>query len=221
MDKPKIILFDIDHTIFDTDVFRKIIYKKLSKKLNLKYDDFFLELIKKSEKITINKKKYFDPDFFLKTLTYITNSKLKPDDLGSEFWDESNFEQAIYPEVTSTFNQIKKNKNISIGIFSRGETKFQKRKIEILKESLDKKHVYIFANKLEEINMIINKYKDYQILIVDNLLEVLEFSKKVSKRITTVYIKRLSSLDKVNQNIFKPDYEINNLEEVISIVKNN
>lgn len=221
MNKLKIILFDIDHTLFNTELFRKIIYKKLCKKLNLNYNDFFLGLIRKSEKITINKKKYFDPDFFLKTLTYLTNSKLKLNDLKSEFWDESNFEKAIYPEVTSTLNQIKKNKNISIGIFSRGGTKFQKRKIKILKENFDEKHVHIFANKLDEIEKIINKSKGYKILIVDNLLGVLEFSKKVNKKIITVYIKRLNTLEKADQNIFKPDYEITNLRGLSSIINSN
>ena len=169
MNKPKIILFDIDHTLFNTDLFREIIYKKLSKKLRLKNDDFFLKLIKKSEKIAINKKKYFDPDFFIKTLIGLANSKLKTDDLKSEFWDESNFEKAIYPEATSALNQIKRDKNISIGIFSRGQTKFQKKKIEILEESLDEEHVHIFINKLDQIGKIVNRYKDHQILIVDNL----------------------------------------------------
>ena len=178
----KIILFDIDHTLFDTNVFRDIIYKKLSKKLKLKYNEDFLKLIKKSEKITINKKKYFDPDFFMKTLINLTNSKLNQDHLKPEFWNNSNFEKSIYPEVISVFNEIKKNKNVLIGIFSRGETKFQKKKIEILEDNLADEHVHIFINKLDEIDKIVSKYKDYQVLIVDNLLRVLEFSKKFSKK---------------------------------------
>ncbi len=216
----KIILFDIDHTLFDTNVFRDIIYKKLSKKLKLKYNEDFLKLIKKSEKITINKKKYFDPDFFMKTLINLTNSKLNQDHLKPEFWNNSNFEKSIYPEVISVFNEIKKNKNVLIGIFSRGETKFQKKKIEILEGNLADEHVHIFINKLDEIDKIVNKYKDYQVLIVDNLLRVLEFSKKFSKKIITVYIRRLSSWDEVDRNIFKPDFEIKNLRELLTIIKN-
>ncbi len=215
----KVILFDIDHTLFDTEKFRETTYKKLAAKLKYNNDREFTRLAREAEEITVRAIGYFDPSLFIKNIIELAESNLKTGDLEKEYLKKDNFEKAVYSEVLPTLRRIKKINNISIGILSTGETKFQRRKVEVLKELLSEEHIHIFVNKLTEIDKVINKYKNFEIYIVDNLLSVLELVKKVAGYVKTVYVRRSDLLEKSGRENFTPDVEVKDLRGILSFIK--
>ncbi len=94
----KIVLFDIDHTIFNTISYRENLYKNLAREIGVDVDNF-----SKAAKIAYaNLRKttyYLDPPVFLKTILNqsknLTNLKI----LESVFWDKNLYESCIYPDT--------------------------------------------------------------------------------------------------------------------------
>lgn len=219
MKQKKIILFDIDHTLFDTEKFRQFAFEKIAIKLKQNYDKKFISLTKEAEGIAIQALGYFDPEFFMTTLLELIQSNRNLDYIKSNFWENENFEKAIYSEVVSALGKIKSIDNVSIGILSTGETKLQRKKVEILKESLSEEHVHIFVNKLMQLHNVLNKYKKHEVFVVDNLLAVLELAKKINSDVRTVFIKRLESQKSKLKTSFIPDLEIKTLDELVPLIE--
>src|SRR5688572_29377287 len=130
----KIILFDIDHTIFDTILYRERLFENLAK--ILEHDAEELYKIAQGAYAKIRKAKpYLTPDIFLEDILAHTKKFEKQNDVQSVFWNKQLYESCIYPDVAKAFSYISKA-NIPIGIFSTGDTAHQKIKIESLKEYL-------------------------------------------------------------------------------------
>ena len=218
MNKQKIILFDIDYTLFDTDKFRDIGYKKLAKKLKLKFDKSFKNMIKKAEEISHREIGFYDPNVFIKNVIELSGSNEDIGNLKIEFWRKDNFERSIYQDVWIFLDELSGNNNILIGILSTGESKFQRKKIEALKEVFTEEHIHIFINKLIEIKNVLDKYSNYDLFIADDMTSVLELAKKLRKDVVTVYVNRPKRWESKDLGGFRPDYEIKNLRNLPSII---
>lgn len=221
MKKPnKIVIFDIDHTIFNSTMYRSSLFANLAKGLG--YD--IKKFSEKAHGAYKNMRKshyFFTPDLLLKT---ILSPWKKPEDLvkaQSIFWEKLLYESCIYPEVKDVFTYLSENK-IQIGIFSTGDLAHQKIKIESLKDYLDENHVHISPNKLTVIKDTFRTYKKYQTFLVDDYPQILETAKKHHKNIFTVFIRREESnlLLTIPDN-FKPDATITDLHQLIDIIKAN
>lgn len=155
MDKPKIVLFDIDYTLFNTDVFKETQLKKHS----------------------------------------------------------------VYDEVHSVLENL--SKVAELGIFSEGETDFQKTKLNKtdIKKYFKEKYVHIALNKKDEIRNIMDKYSNKQLFLVDDKLTILYELKRVLPSIFTIWVKRgIYAKNQKNIKGFKPDYEIKNLRDLPAII---
>ncbi len=155
LSKKKLILFDIDYTLFDTDTFKKTKLRK----------------------------------------------------------------HVLYKEVKEVLEKV--SKFASLGIFSEGDLDFQKTKLlkTDIKNYFKEDFIHIMIKKDDEMQKIIAKYKDKMVFLVDDNLDILYKTKRLSPSIFTVWVKR-GKYAKYQKPIdgFKSDAVIKTLQELISIV---
>lgn len=218
----KIVLFDIDYTVFDTHAFRANLYALLVEKLKYRQKDTFFDLAKKIEKETREKEGYFKPLTFLNLLKEYTKTKLSFKELEDIFFDESLYVESLYEDARSVFQELVMKRNIQINIFSTGEKKFQMQKISSLRDMLMVDNLHIFVDKLKKLKDVLKEYEEYHIYMVDDYPTVLKEAKKFNKNITTIWINRDTKLeDKGFIKSFKVDHVIKSLEDLIPLVTKN
>jgi len=158
----------------------------------------------------MNKKKFvlFDIDFTLFDTRTFKNSQLT--------------RYTVYVEVMSVLEKL--SKIAELGIFSKGESEFQKTKLA--KTGMEKffkdKNIHIFIDKDVNLINVLGKYRDSGIFIVDDRLEILYSAKKHMEQVFTIWVKRGWYAE--NQKPisgFTSDAEVENLSEVVRIVQSN
>ena len=153
--KNKVILFDIDYTLFNTDIFNETKLQKYS----------------------------------------------------------------LYEEVKEALNNL--SKIARLGIFSEGEIRLQKTKLEStnIADYFQNDLVHIMTRKDDEMEDIITRYTDTALFLVDDKIDILYKTKKLFPSVFTVWIKR-GKYAKSQKPIdgFEPDAIIKTLQEVIPVV---
>lgn len=126
-----------------------------------------------------------------------------------------------YEEVT----QVLKNLSgfVRMGIFSKGEAQFQKTKLEKtgVAKFFKEENIHIFDDKDINLKKIIDKYKDSEIFLVDDKLEILCSAKMYLKQVFTIWVKRGEYAE--NQKPisgFIPDATVTNLNAIINLILN-
>lgn len=211
----KVILFDIDYTLFDTAAFRERLFNSilgvleqkasLSGNLQVMYDEVSKEL------------GYFNPKVFSEKLA----KKIKREDdakiIKEAIFAEENFKGGLYKESLNVLEQL--SKIAIIGIFSRGHSEFQKKKIDAITHLLDTKHIHIIVDKHVSLPKIIKRYKNENLYLVDDALDVLYAAWKLKNEIVTIWVKRgRFALDQKPIAGFKPSAIVENLEEVMLVI---
>lgn len=217
----KIVLFDIDDTLFDAEKFRQKILRQVIKTVGYKKGTDNIE--KKLQDIYIASRRltgFFNLNLFIKDLIRELNIKTKPRILASLIFKESLFRDNLYKEAKEILNILSKKKLLRIGIFSRGYKNFQIKKIKEVENLLHKEHTHIFIFKDKKLPSIIEKYKKHKLYIVDDILKILYIAKSLNKNVYTVWIKRGRFVE-TQEPIpnFSPDATITNLREVIQLIK--
>ena len=138
----KIIFFDIDRTLFDTDSFLENFYQKLFIKFNIesKYKDTLIDLYKESKADG-----YFNPQIFLEKISKKFNIEINT--IQTLFWDQKLIDKYLYQDTDILLQLSTKTR---MGVFSKGDSKFQKIKLTKFKTILNKNDIYIFPNKIEK-----------------------------------------------------------------------
>lgn len=215
----KIVLFDIDYTIFNADKFREEIYSSLAELFGKTYDEAFIELTKQAESYAKKIVGYYDPKTFLLFLKKETHSPVSLEELERILWDDKKIASCLYDDVEDVLQALSKNEDILLGTLSTGETYFQSKKIEILESFFEKEYIHIFANKVENLFQTIQKYESQKLFIVDDLPQILSEAKLISKSVTTILMKRMKKHEKHEDKItMQPDFVISDLSELLSIV---
>jgi hypothetical protein len=131
-------------------------------------------------------------------------------------------ENKAYEDVRRVLESL--NVFATLGIFSKGEAQFQKTKLEKtdLVKFFQERDVHVFDDKNINLIQTIGKYKNSKVFLVDDLLSVLFSAKKNAKKIFTIWVKR----GRYAQNQkeipgFTPDAQVENLSEVVRIVRSN
>lgn len=131
-------------------------------------------------------------------------------------------EHKIYSEVRQVLDSL--SVFATLGIFSKGESEFQRTKLEetgILR-LFKEENVHIFDDKDVNLIQVINKYRDSKIFLVDDKLGILYSAKKHMPKIITVWVKRgWYAQNQKEIPGFIPDAEVENLSEVVRIVQSN
>lgn len=211
----KLILFDIDNTIFDSTSFRKDVFRKVSKTLRGMGTKKTVKEVERMVDDLIEKYGFFDPEMFVQLLKHLsTKDKRK---IKAIYVDTKGLKNFLYKE---TVELIAKFTEIGeVGVLSQGRTKFQLAKIASIHNHFHKKRIHIVENKKAEMVTILNKYSSYSVYYIDDLLTMLEKAKEVRSDITTFWIKQ-GMFAKKQESIFKPDVEVTNLTEVYIFIKN-
>ncbi|MGA2967659.1 MAG: HAD family hydrolase [Candidatus Levyibacteriota bacterium] len=201
--KNKIVLFDIDHTLFNTATFVDNVYKVHA---NLLSKEAFYKVM---EEVRIGLDQTLEEEGTIKA------------SIVKALWDQVNLASNLYEETPDVLELL--SKQSTLGIFSKGDERFQKKKLESILHFFDEKDIHIVSNKYKILPDVINQYNDHEIIIVDDVLDVLYQAKKLSADVFTVFIKRPVYYETYLANQkpikgFTPDATVTNLREIIPIV---
>jgi phosphoglycolate phosphatase-like HAD superfamily hydrolase len=139
----------------------------------------------------------------------------------TKFFKESNLtKHKIYDEVAGVLDEIREIGDL--GIFSKGETKFQKEKLKKtgISKFFKKDNIHIFEDKDNNIVDVIDSYKNYRIFLIDDKLSILHMAKKHNNSVFVIWVKR-GPFAKTQGSIlgFSPDARVENLSEIVKIIK--
>ena len=205
--KGKIILFDIDGTLFDSSSFINDFYKNISAKFNLVSDD--IATMQKFYEENKKKNGYFLPGIFLDKIAHNFPS-LDLGLLNKIFWNIDLFEENMYKD-TSLIRDL--SKVAVIGIFSKGDSDFQKQKLTFFGDLLDGDNVHVFPNKIDKVSEVLRRYEDFQTYLIDDQNEVLIKAKELFPDTYTILIDRNNSKKKAKNTI-----KIKSLNDLKSII---
>lgn len=196
-----ILFFDIDRTLFDPESFLNDFYSSLSMKFNL--TDESLDEIKSLYKQVKLEMGYFYPSLFLDKIRN-SFSNITSSNLHSLFWDEL-IQENLYSDTDQI---IELSKVVQIGILSKGDEKFQREKLKNFKDLISDENLYIFQNKIENLQKVFDKYKDFNIYFVDDEIDVLEKAKENSNVFTILIdrkksMKKSDKIDEIIENLYQ------------------
>ncbi len=203
--KTKLILFDIDRTLFDPSSFLNDFYENLYKNFDLSQNE--IETIKMLYEENKKENGYFYPDQFLNKVKE-SIEKIDKQKIEETFWNVDLFSKNLYKDtpILSDLSKLAK-----IGIFSKGDLDFQIKKINLLKKYLDEDKINIFKNKIEKIEEVLEKYNDYEIYFVDNEIEILNKIRTINSDIKCILIEREINTEDSDIIVIRSLEEIKNL----------
>lgn len=215
----KIILFDIDHTLFDTTLYQSICYQRLLEITGFTNKDKFLAACKAIYS-QLRKNSNFKEAAFVDALTVELNLNHDHQELIDVFNDRKIIDRSIYADADRELEKLAKTNTI-LGIFSAGLMRLQRAKIELLLKHFSQEHIYINeVDKKQDIPRITAIHKNDDVFVIDDLTDVLYSLKSQSPLINTIQIKRDGWYEraKIAPSDFRPDYEIMSLEELQKII---
>lgn len=124
---------------------------------------------------------------------------------------------SLYDEIASLLKDL--SKTAMLGIFSQGELEFQKNKLKetgIDKHFIDE-YINIVESKVDTIESVIDKYKNYEIFLIDDRIDNLEMAKGHDRNVKTVWVKRGPFA--TGETKFIPDKSISDLKQLLDYVK--
>lgn len=128
-------------------------------------------------------------------------------------------EYKLYAEVK---NVLEKMKDFAeIGIFSEGENDFQKNKLKktFIHSHFEENNVHIFLAKEDNLEHVLGKYAGREFFLVDDKLTVLYNAKMLMPSVVAIWIKRGPFAESQKElEGFRPDAEIKNLSDIVSII---
>jgi FMN phosphatase YigB (HAD superfamily) len=215
-----IVLFDIDHTLFDAAKYRKRMLEIMAKHIELEDKEKVYQTMEKQYMAHREKIGYVDLEFMLQEI--ITELKIKADIakiLSAVLDDEASYEEAIFEETIEVVEILAKQENLVLGIFSAGREAHQLRKIKKFAHVFSQEHIHIFKMKDQELPQVMEKYKDDTVVLIDDVLAILYKAKQLHNNITTIWVKRgrFAENQKTVEH-FTPDYTVYNLKEIVSIL---
>jgi FMN phosphatase YigB (HAD superfamily) len=214
-----VVLFDIDYTLFDKDLFLDSLYGSIGNLFGISIDGMKRVGNAAYEECT-SEFDHFEPKYFSQKIAEGLGKMQFLQKIENEVLNKYNSPGSLYSETLKTIEEI--SEVARIGILSKGQSVFQRNKIYKFKNLLDEDHIYITDDKYKTLLNIINKYKGIKLYLVDDLLDILYSAKKLKSDIVTVWVKRgIYAQNREPIPGFKPDVEVENLSEVVKIVKSN
>lgn len=201
----KIIFFDIDKTLFDREKYLGDFFKILQSELGLSRDE--VDEIGEYYQEIKNEYGYFSSEAFLARIYKKfphTNAKL------DYYFSQENLDNFLYDD-SKILHEIK---DARIGIFSKGDTKFQRAKVKKFGDLIEEDLIYVFHNKLEKVQQVIDQNADSKLIFVDDNIAVLVAAKEYNENVKTILIDRINEYAEVNSI----DFKISSLSDIIQIL---
>lgn len=217
MKTDKVVLFDIDYTLFDTERLRKNLYERLADVLGLTKEEIEEIGQRIYEEIT-SPTGYFNPEYFVKEMAKRVNREEKKRDIEQTIWDKRNFEGNFYKETEKVLKAL--SGFCKVGIFSKGYDRFQRAKLTAIAHFLEKEHVHITVSKHSMLPGLLMRYKKSKLYLVDDAIDVLAAAKKLNDHVFVIWVKRGKYAKAQKQTAgFTPDAQVLDLRAVVDIVK--
>lgn len=162
--KNKILLFDIDYTLFDTDIFRGTSLKEIALRCNLdgkRVREFYAEYRKGDQNPAGINMKHF-------TEQIGKEFNLSPEFLFSIVMDTQKlYLDSLYPDAVATLALL--SKEYPLGIFSQGYREFQENKLRQcgIMPYFKKEYIFIFPDKT--LSSVLNTLPENAVIIEDKL----------------------------------------------------
>jgi len=213
--KSKIILFDIDYTLFDTGLYRDKVFQQLCQLIGFSSQEEFFKIAMQTYD-EVRKGMYFDPKLFTHHLLTHISTPISAENLEKIWWDKNILISSLYNEVEGVLQKLK-DKSFVLGIFSSGHTTLQPAKIDIITKYFNGKHIHIHPFKDDLIPEILTKYSTQELFVVDDFPLVLEKLQSANKNVYTIWIQR-GRIAEENMIVgFHPNKTIKNLSEIPSL----
>lgn len=213
-----IILFDIDHTLFNTEKYKEQAFANVSKVFP-KISEQEVRKIEEDVYIKMREVGVFHPVRFAKSLISRLRKKEKLHGIVAILEDKNLIESCMYADVREVLESLQRE-GFRLGIFSSGDTQLQRKKINELRHFFSQVDVHIYPLKDIEIPHILSQYNAMQVIVVDDILRVLEEVDRENKDVVKVWINRRKQIyQNGDANHFKPHYTIHTLAEMEDIVK--
>lgn len=215
----KIILFDIDHTLFDASLYRKLMFNLITDYIEFEDRE---RLDKSLEEIYFSHREkigYFDLEVMLEDLAKELDIDLNVAELfEAVLMDEASYEKAVFDETVEVLQELSQNKDFRIGIFSGGREEHQLKKIEKFKHFFHEEHIHILRMKDKDLPHIMKQYEHDTVVLIDDILQILYNAKKFHPNMTVIWMKRGRLADQQKIEEFEPDYTVTNLREILKII---
>jgi len=215
----KVVLFDIDYTLFDTSRFRDKLYEELSSLPGI--SGATVEEIGTRAYQNVRKELgYFNPEEFIQELSKGLNGIVSAEDIKRSIWSEGKFKECLYDETIPVL--IALEKVATIGIFSKGHDLFQRSKLNQIAHFFDEQHIHIAVNKDIMFEKVLKKYQGEKLFLVDDALDILHKAKNLREDIVTVWVKRgiFAAVQKPIPG-FEPNVTVENLRGIEKIIDRN
>ena len=185
-----VLLLDIDETIFDTNRYKEELSSRLSVELGYQSPEEFFSLFKELLELTVVKRLYFDPVFFLEAAYATRKQDTTLERLDEIFWDKSLFENKLYPDVINTLESLSHKEDLVLGILSTGDRRHQGEKIGSIRHFFDESNINIFPDKIAVLEEILKKYETFRVVVIDDRTEILERIKLLNSSVKTILMCR-------------------------------
>ncbi len=213
----KIILFDIDYTLFDTTKFKKLIADAL---VSLVPHTDFTIVDEIYSEVRVNGS--FDPAVFAKLFKEKFETKTTQEEIEQLWWDKQLIQKALYPEVLATLQQLHARNDLILGIFSAGKKDFQLQKISSLREFFPQQYIHIADFKEKILSEVLEKYTNNTIVLVDDIITILQKATLLNHDVFSIWVKRGKFAEKAEMpKDFMSDAVVTDLAEMVTIVDKN
>lgn len=212
----RLILFDLDNTLFDPGSFRAYLFPKIAEINGSKNKEETIRICQMVYDQQVKKVGFFDPERFVDALLPHLKKRDKNQLLAAIF-EEKILVNHLHGETVEIIKKLKQS--AEIGILSQGQERFQRAKLASIVHLFHPDHIHIPEKKKEKMRDILHLYKEYSIIFVDDMLPMLFEAKKIRPDIKTVWIKRgRYALSKHPIDGFTPDATITTLKELEAVV---
>lgn len=214
----KLVLLDLDHTIFDTNSFRKAIFNNIAKLVEKKDLENTIQIAQDICSQIITKRGYFDASEFVKQFSKKFNRENLADIVKKSLISKKVMQNSLFADVIPSLKELKKLGKI--GILSQGEDPYQRAKLTSFEEFLHPDFIFIAKDKKSVMKTIFGNL-EYKTFFVDDTLNMLYQAYLINKNVVTIWMMRGDRWESKNKiPEFVPFYKVSNLKEVIKLIKN-
>lgn len=215
----KLILLDIDNTLFDSPSYKAELFTYIAPLLENKGIVGAQDLCENVYMLSRKASGLFSPDLFVKTLEEQMHLDVEAkEEIMKIIFDGNLLQKHIFSEVKGTLDTLKTFGDL--GVFSQGEEKIQKAKIRELLHMFTVEHIHIMQNKSELFHTVLTHYKNEEVYIIDDALPILFEVKQHFPTVKVVWMERGEWATKQAKIPgFTPDATVKNLSDSISIVR--
>jgi FMN phosphatase YigB (HAD superfamily) len=217
--KNRLILLDIDNTLYDSAKFREKLFERIILILKRRAVEDAEGVCERIYADLIHEKGLFYPEDFIQALQKaLPNKNIPEKELLASMYDDTFAAFYLYEETHTIVKEFKKLGEL--GIFSQGMKRFQRLKIKQIAHIFKDHHIHIVPNKISAFQTIFKKYQQHAIFFLDDSLPILHAVKTAYPSTVVIWVKR----GRYAQNQkpigdFVPDATVQNLQEAERIIK--